>query len=173
MEITKHLGVFPKCPDIKTFSEIHFELVCYILQSHLKSLILAEIKWQTLIFDHLFSSTDCQASDSPFFCPSSPASLSSDGLLLRTKNCPSAAGGLGRLEAAIKRLCSSRSYLKIKIYFMNQIQYIEKSWFKVVVINTFILIQKLRMFGNRKQLLNTLSPITSVTSIINKIIYFI
>lgn len=53
----------------------------------------------------------CQASDSPFFFPSSPASLSSDWLLLSTKNCPSGPGGLaGRLEAAIRRLCSSRSW---------------------------------------------------------------
>lgn len=51
-----------------------------------------------------------QASDSPFFRPSSPASLSSDWLLLRARNCPSAAAGLGRLDAAIKRLCSSKSW---------------------------------------------------------------
>lgn len=115
-------------PHIKTCSEIHFELVGYIRTSNLRSCrkTFEEIKWRMLVFvDHPFSWTDCQASDSPFFCPSSPASLSSDGLLLRTKNCPSAADGLGRLEAAIKRLCSSRScrlskgVLKIKIYLKN------------------------------------------------------
>lgn len=48
------------------------------------------------------------ASDS-LFLPSSPRSLSSDWLLLRTTNCPSLLAWFGLLEAAINLLCSSKS----------------------------------------------------------------